>query len=275
MNIDYSDLRIAGRNYYDTYRFSTRISNRIRAMARGGATYSPSLEPLLLAQLDAAKETKDKVGKLLVKIYRASAPPAVVKFQQETPGLGEMWVARLVGEVGDFRTYTEAWWESGAEAEELDEPGDDGVGAEARTFPKRVLATGEVKTTGVRELWTYCGHGDASRKRRRGQTQEEALASGNPAAKMIVHQMAEFALRLNGEPDKNGKPRAMTPYYPAYLAARQRAEELHPDWNKGHVYNYAVRKVGKAILKDLWRVQHGFEPAYGARTPWTPREEAA
>ena len=28
---------------------------------------------------------------------------------------------------------------------------------------------------------------------------------------------------------------------------------------------------GATILKDIWRVQHGQEPVYGARTPWTPR----
>ena len=140
----------------------------------------------------------------------------------------------------------------------LGETGDlDDDESQDKPRPKRVLAIGEVRTTGVRELWAYCGHGDPERRRRRGQTQDDALASGNPLAKMIVHQMTEFALRNNGVPDKNGKERGQTPYYDAYLAARMTAENNHPEWKPGHVYNYAVRKVGKGILKDLWRVQHG------------------
>jgi hypothetical protein len=37
---------------------------------------------------------------------------------------------------------------------------------------------------------------------------------------------------------------------------------------------HAKRLVGKAILKDIWRVQHGQEPVYGAPTPWTDRRAA-
>jgi len=288
MNREFWQLRTAARNYYDSYRLATRISNRLAALARDGESYTPTAEPLLYEQLVAVKQMKDASGKLLVKLYKQSAPPLVVKFQQQTLGLGEVWVARLVGEVGDFKTYTEAWWSTPEELEEAgirsqdtraghaDDDEDDELSPSGNlVIPKRVLAIGEVRTTGVRELWAYCGHGDPELRRRRGQTQDEALASGNPTAKMIVHQMTEFALRLNGNPDKNGKPRGQTPYYPAYLAARQHAEQLHPDWKKGHVYNYAVRKVGKGILKDLWRVQHGFEPVYGARTEWAPKKRAA
>jgi hypothetical protein len=270
MNRDYWQLRTASRNYYDAYQLTTRISNRLRALARAGEAYDIDLH----SQLDAATDMKDAEGKILTRIYRNIAPPTVRKFQRETTGLGEVWIARLIGEVGDFKVYTEAWWEDNPDAARLAGEVDDDDGDEDRDkapVAKRVLAIGEVRTTGVRELWAYCGHGDPSRRRRKGQSQEEALSSGNPLAKMIVHQMAEFALRSNGVPDKNGKPRGKTPYYDCYLAARATAEASHPDWKPGHVYNYAVRKVGKAILKDLWRVQHGEEPAYGARTPWTPR----
>lgn len=282
MNRDYWQLRTASRNYYDAYRLTTRISNRLRALARQGEAFDIDLH----AQLDIAKGMKDASGVILTRIYRNIAPPKVRAFQQATTGLGEVWMARLIGEVGDFITYTEAWWETpenssretmdSRELDELDEQ-DAGYDDDDDKPAKRVLVLGEVKTTGVRELWTYCGHGDASLRRRKGQTQAEALKLGNPSAKMIVHQMSEFALRSNGVPDKNGKPRSQTPYYECYLKARATAEANHPDWKPGHVYNYAVRKVGKSILKDLWRIQHGEEPAYGARTPWTPyakQEEA-
>lgn len=274
MNKDYWQLRTASRNYYDAYRLTTRISNRLRALARAGEAYDIDLH----AQLEAATGMKDTSQKILTRVYRNLAPPNVRAFQRETLGLGEVWLARLIGEVGDFVTYTEAWWETPKGATADNPEGSDGYsedGEDDGIFdaepPKRVLAIGDTRTTGVRELWAYCGHGDATRRRRRNQSQDEALASGNPTAKMIVHQMAEFALRSNGAPDKNGRARGATPYYGCYLAARAHAEELHPDWKPGHVYNHAVRLVGKAILKDLWLVQHGQDPAYGARTEWAPR----
>jgi hypothetical protein len=283
VNREYWQLRTASRNYYDAYRLSTRISNRLRALARAGEAFDPDLH----AQLDGVNAMKDDSQKILTRVYRAVAPPKVRAFQRDTLGIGEVWMARLIGEVGDFVSYTEAWWEDTSQAGGPDSDGDDFFRSDDDTpIPKRVLAIGEVRTTGVRELWAYCGHGDPERRRRRNQSQDEALASGNPAAKMIVHQMAEFALRSNGVPDKNNKPRGATPYYMAvkpganeypltYLNARAHAEELHPDWKPGHVYNHAVRLVGKAILKDLWRVQHGAEPAYGARTEWAPRKPQA
>lgn len=272
MNVDYWPLRTAARNYYDSYQLTTRMSNRCKAAARqaeeGTGTYPIELDQ----QLEAAQGMKNASGVILARLYRNVAPPLVRQFQRETIGLGEMWLARLIGEVGDFKVYTEAWWEDTVEVAEAPDgteylQDEDGKNTPR---PKRVLAIGEVRTTGVRELWAYCGHGDPERRRRRGQTQDDALASGNPLAKMIVHQMTEFALRNNGVPDKNGKERGQTPYYDAYLAARMTAENNHPEWKPGHVYNYAVRKVGKGILKDLWRVQHGEAPAYGARTEWNP-----
>lgn len=270
MNRDYWQLRTASRNYYDAYRLTTRISNRLKALARAAETGEGAFPIELNDQLAAATAMKDTSQRLLVRLYRATAPPAVRKFQAETLGIGETWMARLIGEVGDFVYYTEAWWEDLDGEDDVRESEEFDPYAEGGSRPKRVLAIGEVRTTGVRELWAYCGHGDASRRRRRGQSQEEALASGNPTAKMIVHQMAEFALRSNGAPDKNGKPRGQTPYYEAYLKARAHAEGLHPEWKPGHVYQHAVRLVGKAILKDLWRVQHGEEPVYGAQTEWHP-----
>jgi len=269
VNRDYWQLRTASRNYYDAYRLTTRMSNRLRALARDGEAFDIDLH----AQLEAAVEMKNAEQVILTRVYRNIAPAPLREFQKETTGLGEVWMARLIGEVGDMKTYTEAWWEAADPAAEIPEGGG-GEGDEefdAAPRPKRVLAIGETCTTGVRELWAYCGHGDPERRRRRNQSQEEALASGNPTAKMIVHQMAEFALRSNGAPDKNGKARGRTPYYDCYLEARAHAESLHSDWRPGHVYNHAVRVVGKAILKDLWRVQHGFEPVYGAKQDWVPR----
>ena len=253
MNTEYWQLRAAARNYYDAYRLVVKLGNRIGAMAREGHA-----EPLLNEQLEAAKAGQDGTAKILVKLYRQVAPAPIVAFQQDTPGLGETMTARLVGEVGDFRTFTEAWWTEDPDGDE-----------------KRVLAIGEVRTCGVRDIYSFCGHGDPSRRRRKGMTAEDAAATGNPNAKMITFLITDFALRLTGKPDKNGRERAMTPYYPHYLRWKEDARRAHPDWSAGHVDGHAKRKVGKAILKDIWRVQHGQEPAYGGPTPWTPRAAAA
>lgn len=268
MNKEYWQIRAASRNYLDAHRAVTRLSNRISALAREGLT-----DPLLNQQLDFQSEARKRIGSDLTKLYEQLAPPAIVKFQKETPGLGELYMAQLIGVVGDFVTYTEAWWEENDE-DEAEFDSDDPDAPKVRK-EKRVLVTGATLHCGVRDIWSYCGHGDANRKRRRGQTQEEAFAAGSPLAKTIVHMMADFGLRLNGKPDKNGKERAMFPYYPKYVEWKAAAKAAHEDWTPGHCHNHAIRKVAKAILKDIWRVQHGFEPVYGEQTPWTPRGQRA
>lgn len=292
MNEEYWQLRAASRNYFDSHQITTRLSNRMKALARAGHT-----EPVLNLQLELAAEARKKIGTELTRLYRQLAPPKIVAFQAATPGLGELYTAQLVGCVGDFISYTEAWWEeapgspassdsqgtldgslsgsdSPAASDDEDELLSPARDDSHRSAEKRTLVTGATIRCGVRDIWSYCGHGDASRKRRKGMTQQEAFAAGSPLAKSIVHMMADFSVRLNGVPDKNGRPRAKSPYYDNFILWKEQAAELHPDdWTKLRVHNHALRKTGKAILKDLWRVQHDFPPAYGDRTPWTPREE--
>lgn len=250
MNQKYWRLRTAARNYQDSHHHCTRLSNRLEALKRQGLK-----DPALQVQLDVAKAGREESAKVLAGLYEDTAPPALIKYQKETAGIGVTLMAQLIGEVGDFKTYTEAWWDEDPKGEE-----------------KRVLMTGEEKSVGVREIWAFCGHGDATRKRVKGGTQEEMLAAGSPAAKTIAHMMADFAVRLNGVPDKNGRARAKTPYYDLYITSKAHALEAHPDWTPLHRDNHAKRKVAKAMLKDMWRVQHHQEAAYGAQTPWTPRE---
>ena len=280
MNRDYWQLKTAASNYYDAYRLTTRVSNRLKALDRlGVATTGTGLyDPALGAQLDSAKAGKDESARILRQLYKQCAPPAIVKFQTETTGLGDLLMAQLVGVVGDFKTYTEAWWETTEEDDSQrscdshgtsDEDGQDGPPE------KRVLVLGEVKTAGVRDIWTYCGHGDPSARRRRGGDQADQFKAGSPLAKTITHLMADFSLRKTGRPDKNGRESAASPYYEPYLKWKAEARANHPDWTPMHCHNHGVRKVGKAILKDIWRVQHGFAPAYGAQTPWSPRRPLA
>jgi hypothetical protein len=251
MNEEFWQFRAAAANYYDASRQRTRVINRLKAHERRG-----HVEPALDQQLDAAEVQKKAMEKVLTDMYKRLAPPAILKFQKETAGIGESLTAQLIGYVGDFRTYTEAWWEDAPEGSD----------------EKRVLRTGGKVTIGVRDVWAYAGMGDPARRRRRGGSQEEQFEAGSPNVKRVAYLMADFALRQNGKPDKNGKARAQTPYYPLYLAAKAKAEAAHEDWTPLHRHNHALRLVAKAILKDLWRVQHGLEPAYGARTPWERRD---
>lgn len=269
MNRDYWQLKTAASNYYDAYKLTTRLTNRLKALKRlGEATNGiPLYDPALGAQLDTAKAGKEESGKILSKLYQQCAPPAIVKFQQDTIGLGDLLMAQLVGVVGDFKFYTEAWWE------EAETSSPDTADSHDDPAEKRVLVIGEVKTAGVREIWTYCGHGDANARRKKGASQEHQFAAGNPQAKMVTHLMAEFALRKTGKPDKNDKVAKATPYYEPYLKWKAEAAANHDDWIPLRCHNHATRKVGKAILKDIWRVQHGQSPAYGGPTPWRPRRQ--
>jgi hypothetical protein len=253
MNKKYWQLRTAARNYQDSHHHVTRLSNRLSALAREGLT-----DPALQVQLQVAKTAREESSKILRGIYDSTAPSALIKFQQETAGIGDVLMAQLIGEVGDFRTYTAAWWAP------------DPAGKE-----KRVLETADEETSvGVREIWAFCGHGDATRRRGKGGTQEEMLAAGSPAAKTVAHMMADFAVRLNGVPDKNGRARSKTPYYDLYIKSKTDIKARHDDWTPLHCDNHGKRVVAKAMLKDMWRVQHGQDPAYGEQTPWKPRESA-
>lgn len=272
MNREYWQLKAAAANYTDSTRQTTRITNRLKALQREGL-FDPSLQ----AQLDRASSGRDESARILKKLYQQCAPPAIVKFQQETQGLGDLLMAQLIGICGDLKVYTEAWWEkndemfgqSGADNEELAADG-----LPPRKPEKRVLVTGAVMQLGVRELWQYCGHGDATARRRRGASQDEQFAAGHPVAKTVAHEMAVRALYKTGKPDKNGRVSAATPYYPWYLEWKEKATVSHPDWKPLRCHNHAIRRVAKAILKDLWRVQHGWPPVYGAQTPWHPKRAA-
>lgn len=257
MNSEFWELRAVARAYYNAEQNVTRHSNRIERMKELRLVL-----PELNDMLGSAKLAYDESRRPLLAVYRRIAPAAIQRYQKDTIGLGEAGIAQLVGTVGDFISYTEAWWEESGTTED-----EDGV-----KVPKRVLRTGAKVSCGVRDIYAYCGMGDPALRRRRGTTQEENLRAGSPFAKRTAWLVAKTALRQNGGEDKNGKARPITPYYGAYRVAKD--AKLAEGWTKGHAENHAVRVVAKCILKDIWRVQHGQDAAYGAPTPWTPRQAA-
>lgn len=135
------------------------------------------------------------------------------------------------------------------------------------TLPARLLAmigdpyvnmqTGEVRT--VSQLWSYCGHGDASRKKRKGMTQADLFALGNPDAKMVVHLIAEGVMKARGQyRDVYDKRKANTEgreHAAECVRCGPSGKPAQPGspWSDAHRHADALRITGKEILRGLWR----------------------
>lgn len=204
-------LRILAEVFEDLQKQRIATTNRAE---RGGI--DPEYLAPALERLEAAEHY---AGLVLHRQYRSVAPRAVRDWQKATVGVGEHLLARLLGVIGHPVHTTVYEWQ--------------GEGSE------RVLVeVGRMDRT-VSQLWSYCGHGDPTRKRSRGMTADEALALGSPRAKTIVHLIAESCMKQR-----------TSPYRAVYDDAREQYEDR--DWTPLHRHNAALRKVGKAMLKDLW-----------------------
>lgn len=118
------------------------------------------------------------------------------------------------------------------------------------------LQTGEVRT--VSQLWAYCGHGDPTRRKHKGMTQDDLFRLGNPVAKKRTWLIATSCLKAQG------------PYADVYYARKTATEGRehgaecvrcgpsgHPaqpgsPWSDAHRHADALRIVGKEFLRDLW-----------------------
>ena len=247
MSQEWTGLRIAAEMYEDVQKARIAANNRAK---RGGIDRHDFEIPF-----DALKGAEDQFGERMRQEYKLVVPAEIRAWQKDTIGIGEHLLARLLGMIGHPVHTTPHWWEGKGE--------------------DRILMKGEPFDRSVSQLWSYCGHGDSTRKRRKGMTKEEAFAMGNPRAKMILHLLAESACKLDGVPDKNGKARSRSPYRDVYdkrKAATERythviecvrcgpsGKPAQPgsDWSKAHRHADALRIVGKEILRDLWRVVGG------------------
>lgn len=210
----FRSLRVWAEMFHDFQKARIACANRAE---RGGVdpdTYRP--------QLEVMEQAEKVLGAAMRKEYRRSAPKNIVEWQKAQKGIGDHLLARLLGCIGHPRYAEPYHW--------------DGTGSE------RVLIADEPFERRVSDLWSYCGHGDVTRKRRKGQTPEEAAAGGKPDAKMLVHLMAESCVKSGG------------PYRAIYDERRMDTAITHPEWTKGHSHNDALRVMGKAILRDLWAV---------------------
>lgn len=241
---DYRVLNLQG-SIFDTLQ-QTRImlSNRLT---------NPRVKDLadaygLTIHLDAIKAAETEAGKILRQLYIAAVPEEILVWQSQSPGVGELLTARLLGRTGHPRMAFPKRWVDGTKGAKLE------------------LIDDEPYTRSLRQFWAFCGLGDPLRKRVRNMTQAEALALGDPNAKKIMWNIATSVMRNSGA--RREQPR--TSYRVVYDAARIHYDErLHAtpcvrcgpsgkpaqegsQWNDGHKHAAALRKMQKEILRDLW-----------------------
>lgn len=210
----YLTLRVIAEMFEDIQRVRIAVENRVN--------HAPIDPDLIRARLEGLHQSEHQMALLLRRTFRRVVEPEIVGWQAATIGIGEHMLARLLGVIGHpVHTKVHEWQGEGE---------------------NRVLVVKGEMERRVSDLWSYCGHGDPTRRKRKGMTAEEAFALGNPRAKMLVHLMAEACL----------KAKARSPYGPVYDWARAKYEDR--DWTPLHQHNAALRLVGKEILRDLWTV---------------------
>lgn len=218
----------------------TRImnGNRIGSLERRFGSSVPHLEVI-----EHELEKIENEAKLeLVRQWRKHP---LAKWAKNINGVGEKSIARLIAHISEPAVA---------------------ITGEFHSLPdgdREWVATGS-RPRLVSELWSYCGLGDPARKRRKGMTQEEAMAMGNPAAKKQCWLIGEaFVKSTKG------------PYRPVYDAARAKyADRVHATacvrcgpsgkpaapgspWSLKHQHEAAKRYAVKTFLKDLWVASQG------------------
>lgn len=174
----------------------------------------------LAALVDAMAQLEHKAVLNLNRLVRQHPLGPWIKAQK---GVGDKQAARLLAIVGD---------------------------------PYINMQTGEPRT--VSQLRSYCGHGDPTRRKRKGMTQADLFALGSPEAKMRVWNIAASCLKAQGH------------YADVYYARKDVTEgRLHVNdcvrcgpsgkpalagspWSDAHRHADALRIVGKEFLRDLW-----------------------
>lgn len=243
------ELRIWAEMFHDAQQQRIATVNRAE---RGG------VDPDVYAAYTEALESAERVVRLqMIRCYRRTVPAEIQAWVKATRGLDEPLMARLLGHLGHPRWATPHHWE--------------GTGA------NRVLVADPPFERTVSQLWQYCGHGRPGRAQR-GATAEDLAALGSPNLKMLVHLAAEGIVKAGVR--KNEGATAFTPtnrhaisdlgqlYLDVRYATWERTHtvacvrcgpagkpaEPGSPWSAGHQQGDALRKVGKEILRDLWKV---------------------
>lgn len=249
---EFDQLRVLAESYEDIQRVRIGIEHRVRALAIPLDPVAPSMASLADAERQLA---------LAMRHSFRRAAPEVRAWVLDTPGLGEHLMARLLGVIGHPVLAQPYHWEGEGE--------------------DRHLVEDPPYLRSVSQLWSYCGHGDPARRKRKGMSAGEAAALGTPRAKMLAHLIAEGAMKCTGTanprptpelaspagaPQSNGdgandparptagSPRRRSPYRDTYDLARARYADEDQWASDAHRHNSALRVTAKVILKDLWIV---------------------
>jgi hypothetical protein len=166
---DFSNLRGWAEAFEDAQKSRVAMENRLRSMSARAEAAEAILGGMKTAERLAALEMRRSFRK---------AAPAVRAWVLETPGLGEHLFARLIGAIGHPVIASPYHWTGEGEH-------------------RRLVPDPPYRRT-VSQLWSYCGHGDPARRKRKGMTAEEAFTLGNPRAKMLVRLIAEGAMKCAG-----------------------------------------------------------------------------
>jgi hypothetical protein len=234
----FDELRLRAELFYDIQKTRLATANRIRS----GQVRANEAEAVL-GHLHTA-ETMLALG--MRRAMRVAAPWAAA-WAKATMGIGEHTVARLLGVIGHPVVAYPMRWVTGT-APEGHTCVKGRCGSKREGGEERHLVADPPFLRSISQLWSYCGHGDPTRRRHKGQTQDEACSGGSPRAKMLVHLMAECCMKAGG-PYRELYDLAKIQYADRTEAAGKR--EGKP-WSDGHRHNAALRKVGKEILRDLW-----------------------
>lgn len=95
-------------------------------------------------------------------------------------------------------------------------------------------------------LWKRLGLAviDGIRQQKRSNVDEAAAHGYNPQRRAEIYSCVSESLT---------KWKAHNRYGAVYAARRLRTAETHPEWNKAHSHNDAMRVMTKKLLADLWR----------------------
>jgi len=246
---DFATLRIWAESFHDAQKARVALVNR---MERGGidSDLLAGHKDQLLASEHAFRLAMRRSYRRVVRAYM----PSVEDWQKGHFGIGEDTLARILGHLGHPLIAQPYVWTDTAPDGHVCDPARCGV---------RHLVALEPYARSLRQLWSYCGHG-APLRRRKGMTQDDALALGSPQLKMLVHLLAEATIKCGPQPgiDPHAIPvpagsTALPSEQPDRFRYRiiydtRRATTTDRDWTPGHSHADALRIVGKEILRDLW-----------------------
>lgn len=237
---------------------------------------------------DAFRAVEKEAKRWIRHVYKQAVPENVVKWQEQTAGISDYSLGRLLGEAGHPRLATPF--------RQVPNPNFDPDRPQSAKNEKRTTIPLEPRLRSMGEWWQRCGHGRPGRIPE-GASQEDVLKFGVPRAKMVVHLMMVACWKMDGVPNKNGQDRPLSAYRTVAEETKARySERTHTGpctggsvstgdkvvfakckidssgavmsrlsgsefdhyadvgdpYSPGHVQAIALRHAGKAMLADLY-----------------------